>query len=158
MPDRPHPPAATRALRHALSLLLPALLLTGCVANSSNPRVGVSDATMDNAGAQIHLVVTNPGGRDLTIEGLSYEISHGDLGFPLANDAWTGAVDLPAKGDAAVTLSVVFDTEPIEADSGWLHMNGLLMLKDHTGFLGLRSMDLSETSFQLEFEARRTTP
>jgi hypothetical protein len=31
-------------------------------------------------------------------------------------------------------------------------------MRDHTGFLGLRSMDLTQTSFQLDIEAEEARP
>jgi hypothetical protein len=110
---------------------------------------------MSSEGATIMLQLTNPGGRNLTIHTLTYELSHGEMGFPLASNTWNGKLELPAKGEAELPLSIVFEDEPIEDDSNLLHLNGQLEFKDHTGFFGLSSMNLTETSFQIEVEATR---
>ncbi|MBL4698832.1 MAG: LEA type 2 family protein [Phycisphaerales bacterium] len=130
-------------------------LLSGCVANSSNPEIHARWAVMNNDNATIRLQLTNPGGRNLTVQSLQYELSHGEMGFPLATGTWSGALELPAKGEAGLDLMIVFDDQPIEDDSTLLLLNGQLEFKDHTGFLGLSSMDMTGTSFQLEIEAKR---
>lgn len=129
--------------------------LSGCVANSSNPEIYASSATMNNEQTTILLQITNPGGRNLTIHTLEYELSHGEMGFPLASDTWIGHLELPAKGEIRLPLIIKFDDEPIEDDSTLLHLNGQLEFNDHTGFLGLSSMDLTETSFQIEINAQK---
>jgi len=132
--------------------------LAGCVANSSNPTVQIRSARMNTSGATLTLALTNPGGRRLTVERIDYELSHGDMGFPLAQNNWTGELELPAQGEAELPLHITFDTEPIEEDSTLLHLAGQLSLRDHTGFLGMNSMDLTETSFQADTEAERADP
>ncbi len=111
---------------------------------------------MTDASACITLQLTNPGGRDLTVHSVQYELSHGELLYPLVSSVWTGSLDLPAKGENRLPLFIEFDDEPIELDSSLLHLNGMMEFKDHTGFLGLSSMDLTGTSFQLEVEASRS--
>jgi len=146
----------TSIAQRGLSLIGALALLTGCVANSSNPVVSITSATMNDSAASIMLQLVNPGGRNLTVESLNYELSHGEIGFPLSSDTWTGQLDLPAQGEAQLLLSVVFDSAPFEEDSLLLHLNGELKFKDHTGFLGMSSMDLTGTSFQLDAEATRS--
>lgn len=133
-------------------------LLAGCVANSSNPTVQIRSARMGSSDATLVLALSNPGGRRLTVERIDYELSHGDIGFPLAQDSWSGQLELPAQGESELPLHITFDTEPIEEDSTLLHLAGQLSLRDHTGFLGMDSMDLTETSFQADTEAERTEP
>lgn len=129
--------------------------LTGCIANSSNPVVNAKHATMNDQNASVTLDLSNPGGRRLTIRTISYELSHGDIAFPVAQSEWTGTVELPAGGTAEITLDIPFDTEPIEDDSTLLQLSGSLAHKDHTGFLGLSFMDLGETAFHIDIEAER---
>ena len=92
---------------------------------------------------------------DLTVDAIDCELSHGEMGLPLAHEAWRGALELPAGGSNEVTLSIPFETSPIEEDSTLLQLNGLLIHTDHTGFLGLRSMNLGESVFRVEVEATR---
>ena len=128
--------------------VMAACTLGGCVANSSNPAVEIRAARMDDAGATLDLALTNPGGRDLTVTGVTYDVSHGESSFPVANGAWSGSLDLPAKGSATLTFDVPFDTPPLEADSTLLHVNGELSFVDRTGFLGIGAMDLTKTSLR----------
>jgi hypothetical protein len=130
----------------------------GCVANSSNPVVSVRSAGMSADSAEITLNVANPGGRHLTVSRVEYELSHGDMALPVADGAWSGELDLPARGEARLALLIPFTVEPIETGSTLLHLNGLLHMRDHTGFLGLSSMDLTQTSFQLDIEAEEARP
>ena len=134
------------------------LFATGCVANSSNVLVTVSSASMDDRHTDIVLEVRNPGARDLTLDRLDYDLSHGETSFPLASGSWTGELDLPGGASAPLPLSIAFDAEPIEPESGLLHLAGQLHHTDHTGYLGLRSMDLTSTPFQIDFTARRGAP
>lgn len=134
-------------------LALAFVVLPGCVANSSNPTVSIETASMSGESASLTLKISNPGGRRLTINSIEYELSHGTIGYPLASGVWTDAVELPAGGSTGVDLVIAFEMAPIEEDSTLLHLNGQLLHKDHTGFLGLDSMDLGQTAFQLEIEA-----
>lgn len=140
--------------RVGVMLLVVACLLGGCVANSSNPTVAIDHASMTDAAATITLSLGNPGGRRLTINRVDYELSHGEVAFPVADGQWTGEVSLPAGGHAMLTLDIPFDQPLLEPDSTLLHLSGVLGHKDHTGFLGLRSMDLGETAFKLDAEAK----
>lgn len=146
---------AVRAIAGAGALVGVAIALGGCVANSSNPVVSISSATLREGSADVTLRLENPGGRDLTVESLGYELSHGEIGFPLASGAWAGAVELRAGGEAELPLTIEFDSDPIEEDSDLLHLGGTLGFTDHTGFLGMSSMDLTSTTFLLETRARR---
>lgn len=140
-------------------IVLPMLLaLGGCVANSSNPRAEIESASMNDEEARIALRLVNPGGRDLTVEGLDCELSHGEMAFPVGTAHQDGPFDLSAGSEAVIPLVIVFDTALIENDSSLLHMNGALRFKDRTGFLGLASMDLTTTAFQLDFHATREEP
>ena len=132
--------------------------LGGCIANSSNPSVVIHSATMDGAGALFDLELANPGGRDLTVTRLTYEVSHGESAFPLASGAWTGELPLPAGGRAELPLRIAFDTPPMEPDSRLLHLVGELSFVDRTGFMGIGSMDLTSTPFRGQIEAREGTP
>ena len=125
-------------------------MLVGCVANSSNPRVSLQAVAVTDAAADLALRIENPGGRDLTVSRVDYELSHGEMALPVANGAWDGALDLPAGGAAQLELHVPFDVPPIEADSTVVHLNGTLHLTDHTGFLGWAAMDLTQSPFQLD--------
>ncbi|MEQ9097090.1 MAG: LEA type 2 family protein [Phycisphaerales bacterium] len=136
-----------------LVMLTAGSLLTGCVANSSNPTVAVRRASMTDDAASIALTLGNPGGRRLTINRVDYELSHGEMALPVASGYWTGDVDLPAGGEAELTLDIKFDEPPLEPDSTLLHLSGVLGHKDHTGFLWLKSMDLGETAFKLDVQA-----
>ena len=130
-------------------------MLTGCVANSSNPVVSAKHASLGDQSASVTLNLMNPGGRRLTVQTIRYELSHGDIAFPIAQSEWTGTVELPAGGETEVTLDIPFDAVPIEEDSTHLQLSGSLAHKDHTGFLGLSFMDLGETAFHVEIEAER---
>lgn len=132
--------------------------LTACVANSSNPTVSIDHARMSDSDASIALYFGNPGGRRLTINSIDYELSHGEVALPIAEGRWTGTIDLAPGGHANLALVVPFDQPPLEPDSRLLHFSGVLGHKDHTGFLGLRSMDLGETAFKLDVEASETAP
>lgn len=142
----------------AWALGLSAMALGGCVANSSNPLVHIESAQSNDEGATLNLDLTNPGGRHLTVNRLTYSISHGEAMFPVATGEWTGELDLPAHGHATLSFSAPFDTAPPEAGSHLLHLNGELFFVDRTGFLGLRFMDLTHTAFQDEVDAKETVP
>jgi hypothetical protein len=144
--------------RIAIGLLATPACLTGCVANSSNPVVSVHSASLSPDAAMIVLDIQNPGGRDLTIERVSYEVSHGASGFPVANGIWDGHVLLVAGGDARLPLSVEFSQALLEPESNLLHVAGEITHTDKTGFLGIRSLDLAATAFVVETEAFREKP
>lgn len=133
-------------------------LLGGCVANSSNPRMEIRSATMNDVRAAFDVEVLNPGGRNLTITRLDYEVSHGEASFPVASGSWTGALALPAHGNARLSLLAPFDSAPMEPDSMLLHLNGEMYFTDHTGYLGLGSMDLTHTAFRTQVGATRSEP
>lgn len=139
----------------AAGLFAAAACLTGCVANSSNPVVSVHSATIASDSAEVVLDIQNPGGRDLAIERISYEVSHGSSGFPVATGTWSGRVLLGAGGDALLPLSFRFSLSPLEPDSNLLHVSGEMSHTDSTGFLGIRSLDLGSTAFVIEAEAIR---
>jgi len=138
--------------------------LGGCVANSSNPTVAIGGARTSEREAALDLDISNPGGRDLVVTRVEYQLAHGEMSFPVAEGAWSGELELPAGGSARLPLRVPFTVEPMEPDSRRLHLNGMLRLEDRTGFLGLKFMDLTATPFQAEIEATplaadaRTTP
>lgn len=146
--------------RHFASLasLATMLVLGGCVANSSNPTVAVREARMSTSEAVLELEVGNPGGRDFRVKAIEYQLSHGETALPVADGAWTGAVELPAGKSARISLRVPFAVEPLEADSRLLHVNGTLRLEDRTGFLGLRFMDMTASPFQAEVTAKELVP
>ena len=155
LPPRRVPRAAHR--RAALAMTMLPLSLVGCVANSSNPSVDIRSARMDDAGATLELTLANPGGRNLTLTGVTFEVSHGETTFPVANGSWSGSLELPAKGAATLAVDVPFDTPPLEADSTLLHVSGELSFVDRTGFLGIGAMDLTRTSFSGTSHAARRT-
>ncbi|MEY5033087.1 MAG: hypothetical protein RL354_2118 [Planctomycetota bacterium] len=136
----------------------------GCVANSSNPTVVIGGARTAEREATLDLDISNPGGRNLVVTRVEYQLAHGEMSFPVAEGAWSGELELPAGGSARLPLRVPFTVEPMEPDSRRLHLNGMLRLEDRTGFLGLKFMDLTATPFQAEIEATppaadtRTTP
>ena len=132
--------------------------LSGCVANSSNPSIAIRSAQGDERGARVNLDLANDGGRNLTVTGLEYQVSHGESLFPVAKGNWSGSLDLPAHGQARLSLEVIFDTPPIEAGSSLLHVNGEMTFMDKTGFLGMKSMDLTRTSFHADIRADRRAP
>lgn len=138
------------------SLLLPLATLTGCVANSSNPLIVVESASSDEQKAIFELDIRNPGGRNLVLTELEYDVSHGESSFPVAQGSWSGMLDLPKKGRTHLTLETPFDTPPIESDSQLLHLNGELILADRTGYLGLKAMDLTRTSFRADVTSTRS--
>lgn len=142
----------------AVCLFIAPAFLTGCVANSSNPVVSVRSATIASDTAQIVLDLKNPGGRDLAIEQISYEISQGVSGFPVASGIWNGHVLLPAGADAQLPLSFEFSKSPLEPESNLLRAVGEIRHTDKTGFLGIRSLDLGATAFAIEAEAISQDP
>ena len=144
--------------RAAVGLLAAPAWLTGCVANSSNPVVSVRSASLSDDVASILLDLRNPGGRDLSIEHVSYEVSHGSSGFPVAGGSWEGHVILAAGGDARLPLRVAFQEPLLEPDSNLLHISGEISHTDKTGFLWIRSLDLGSTAFVVETEASRERP
>lgn len=118
----------------------------------------IRSAQVADQQASFELDLTNPGGRNLTVTRLDYEVSHGESSFPVAHGSWSGACDLPAKGRATLVLDTPFDAPPIEPESLLLHLSGELFFVDRTGYLGLSAMDLTKTSFRAEVEAKRTEP
>lgn len=132
--------------------------LGGCVADSSNPVVSTSSAVLHEDRAVMTLLIRHPGGRDLVVTGIGYELSHGEMALPVAEGHWEGDVDLPAGGEASIPLDMPFTIEPLEPDARRLHLNGSLHLEDRTGFLGLRFMDLTDTAFQIDVEADVAEP
>jgi hypothetical protein len=46
----------------------------------------------------------------------------------------------------------------MEADSRLLQLGGELFFDDRTGYLGLKAMDLTKTSFRTSIQATRGTP
>lgn len=166
MSPRSHRPArqargrlvgATHA-RVAPLAILSCAALGGCVANSSNPLVTIRAARCDEQQAWFDLELANPGGRNLTVTRLDYEVSHGESSFPVANGAWSGSLELPAHGDATLELRTTFDVPPIEPESTLLHLSGELSFTDQTGYLGLSDMDLTRTPFHAEIQAKRGVP
>jgi hypothetical protein len=142
------------ATLRAACIMLAAPVLGGCVANSSNPSVSITSATMQGNVATMDLDIQNPGGRHLELVSMEYELSHGEAALPVAAGTWKGSVDLKPGLRCTVPLTVTFDAEPMEPDSGALHLNGTLHLRDRTGFMGLKSMDLGATPFQASATAR----
>lgn len=148
-----------RSTRTAAGFITLAVMsaLVGCVANSSNPTVAIDHASMSDDWASITLLLGNPGGRRLTIDRVDYELSHGEVALPIASGHWTGSIALPAGDQAELVLEIPFDQPPLEPDSTLLHLSGVLGHKDHTGFLGLKSMDLGETAFKLDVKAKESS-
>ena len=157
MSSRNHNPggAARRLAVLATFLVLP---LGGCVANSSNPSVLIRSARSDERGASFELELDNPGGRSLIVNRLDYEVGHGESAFPVATGSWKGELPLPARGHATLVLETPFDTAPIEPESQLLHLNGELLFVDQTGYMGLKSMDLTKTPFHDTVDAARSSP
>ncbi|MFM7261929.1 MAG: hypothetical protein ACKO3W_15165, partial [bacterium] len=114
----------------------------------------IAGAQASEREALIDLDLTNPGGRNLVVEEVEYQLAHGETGLPVAEGSWKGALALDAGRTSRLPLRIVFDVEPLEPDSRKLYLNGTLHFKDRTGFLGLRFMDLTTTSFQIETEAQ----
>ncbi len=144
---------AHRGGGRALAIAAWTALLGGCVANSSNPIVSVTDSRLSAEEACIDLEVANPGGRDLRISAIEYQLSHGEMAFPIAEGVWEEGVELPASKQASVRLRVPLLIAPLDPESRVLFLHGVLRLVDRTGFLGLRSMDMSESPFEIRFEA-----
>ena len=142
------------ARRIPIFIALGPLILGGCVANSSSPAVAVHDVRLSGGEATLDLEITNPGGRDLVVTAVEYQLAHGETSFPVADGRWSGDLPLPAGRSARLDLRIPLAVEPLEPDSRRLHLNGTLHLEDRTGFLGLRSMDLTRTPFQVEAEAK----
>lgn len=143
---RPHP--ATRLVFAALGVLAPTL--GGCVANSSNPSVVVVAAWMDDHEALVDLDVANPGGRNLVVREVAYELSQGEAGLPVAEGRWHGVLPLKAGARERLAIRIPFSLDLLEPDSRRIHLNGVLRFQDRTGYLGLGFMDLTSTSFQVE--------
>lgn len=148
----------TRTPRRLALLLLALLPCAGCVANSSNPRAELHAAKADSQHAAFRLDLINPGGRDLVLTRLDYEVSHGESSFPVASGSWSGRVELPAKGTAVLDFDAHFQNPPMEPDSHIIHLSGEMFFVDRTGYLGLRSMDLSRTSFHAQVQAAEFQP
>lgn len=142
------------ARRIAVLLAAAPLILGGCVANSSSPSVAVHDARLSGGEATLGLEIANPGGRDLVVTDVEYQLAHGETSFPVADGRWSGDLSLPAGGSVRLDLRIPLAVEPLEPDSRRLRLNGTLHLEDRTGFLGLRSMDLTRTPFQVETETK----
>lgn len=140
------------------ALALVPLILGGCVANSSNPSVAVGEARMNDREALVVLDIENPGGRDLFIKEVEYQLAHGEAGLPVAEGVWSGGLELPAGKSSRLDLRMPFSIELLEPDSRRLYLNGTLRLEDRTGYLGLKFMDMTGTSFQIEFEAKDAKP
>ncbi|MFM2165177.1 MAG: hypothetical protein RL325_1614 [Planctomycetota bacterium] len=140
------------------SLAAMPVLLGGCVANSSNPTVAVAEARMSATEALVALDVANPGGRDLFIKGVEYQLAHGEAGLPVAEGVWSGGLELPAGKSSRLDLRMPFSIELLEPESRKLYLNGTLRLEDRTGYLGLKFMDMTGSSFQVEFEAKDAKP
>jgi hypothetical protein len=150
--EHPIPRAAMRTM--SAPILASALaLLGGCVANSSNPRVSIGGATASQREAAFDLDLSNPGGRDLVVTAIEYQLAHGEMAFPVAEGSWSGDLSLPAGETRRLALRIPFTVEPMEADSRRLHLSGTLRTKDRTGYLGLKFMDLTATPFQAEVDA-----
>ena len=155
MSNRPEPPAPRDVawMTSAPILASALLLLGGCVANSSNPRVLIGGATVSQHDAALDLDLSNPGGRDLVVTAIEYQLAHGEMAFPVEEFIWTGDMSLPAGETRRLALRIPFTVEPMEADSRRLHLSGTLRTKDRTGYLGLKFMDLTATPFQAEVDA-----
>ncbi len=138
----------------SLMALIAPSCLGGCVANSSNPSLSIASATMDGRVATMELNIMNPGGRDLELVSMEYQLSHGDAALPLADGTWNGSLELKPGTRCTLPLSVTFKSDPMEPDSGALLLAGTMKLRDRTGFLGLKSMDLGATPFQASAIAR----
>lgn len=153
---------AVRLIRTPSTFLLAAAMTTpllgGCVANSSNPTVTLREARMSATEAVLDLELENPGGRDLCVKAIEYQLSHGEIAMPVADGVWKGAVELPARQSAFMVLRVPFSIEPLEPDSRRLHLNGTLRLEDRTGYLGLGFMDMTGSPFQVEADAKELVP
>lgn len=139
-----------RALAAALLAAAPA----GCVANSSNPTVTVAQARMSASEAMMELDIANPGGRNLVVREVEYQLAHGETALPVADGVWKGALALDAGSHARLELRMPFSIEPLEPDSRLLHLGGTLHLEDRTGFLGLKFMDMTGSPFQVETLAK----
>ncbi len=132
--------------------------LGGCVANSSNPTLAIAGARMSEREAWLGLDLVNPGGRNLVVREIEYQLAHGEIALPVADGAWKGALELAAGGRARLELRVPFSVEPLEPDSRRLKLEGTLHLEDRTGFLGLRDLDMTGSPFAAETEAEELAP
>ena len=141
----------------AIAFAVP-LGLGGCVANSSNPTVALESARMSSRESVLDLDIGNPGGRNLFVHEVEYQLAHGETALPVADGVWKGTLELAAGAHARLELRVPFAIEPLEPDSRRLHLSGTLRLKDRTGFLGLRFMDMTGSPFQVEAEAKELAP
>lgn len=156
--DRTRLKRARRAALLAILALAAPLVLGGCVANSSNPTVALAEARMSAREAVLDLDIANPGGRNLVVREVEYQLAHGETALPVADGVWKGDLELAAGKHARLELRVPFAIEPLEPDSRRLHLGGTLRLKDRTGFLGLGFMDMTGSPFQVEAEAKELAP
>lgn len=148
-------PRGTARVSASVAVVILASTLAGCVPNSSNPTVAITSAQMRDTDAMLTLRLFNPGGRNLTVTSLDYELSEAETGLPLASDTWQGTLNLPAREEAVLPLLITFEVAPLDPDFTALHLNGELRFRDRTGFLGIRSLDLTSTVFHTEVDAVR---
>lgn len=132
-----------------------ALIGVGCVPNSSNVSVSIESAQLRAAECALEIRIENPGGRDLTITQVRYELSEAATGLPLGWGDWTGELPAPHGGEATLPLVIGLQSQPLDETSTRVRLSGELQMTDHTGYLGIRSLELTSTAFQAEADAER---
>ncbi len=117
--------------------------------------MSIESAELRAAECALQLRIENPGGRDLTVTRMHYELSEAATGLPLGSGDWSGELPVLHGGDATLPLVIGLQSQPLDETSARVRLSGDLRLTDHTGYLGIRSLEFTSTAFQTEADAER---
>lgn len=113
----------------AVGPLIASGLMVGCAGgNHSNPTLAITHANVSGNQAILDLEVTNPSGNDLALTGIDYSLIYGPL--PVADGSWSGTRDLPKGSTAKLTLSIPFDSLPLDTSASTINLAGEMSLTD----------------------------
>lgn len=126
----------------------------GCVPNSSNLSVSILSAERRAEEVAVELRIDNPGGRDVTLTQVEYELSEAETGLPLAGGEWAGELAIHRGAGVTLALLIGMQSQPLDGDFSRVRLSGDLRLQDHTGFFGIRSLELTSSAFQVEADVR----
>ena len=123
--------------------------LVGCVADYSQPRLSITEARVNDLGAEFDLHIVNQGGIELRLNAIEYSVEYGVL--PVADGQWTGSEPLPAGGSLDLALPVEFEAPPMGAGPDFT-LVGMMRFDDRSNF---GSMRLKSAAFEASAPANR---
>lgn len=115
----------------AVGPVIAAGLMVGCAGgNYSNPTLAITHANVTGNQAILDIEVANPSGNDLALTGFDYTLIYGPL--PVADGSWSGTRTLPKGGSARLTISIPFQSPPMDDAASTINLTGEMSLTDES--------------------------